>query len=158
MSYGLRRCEQSYNSVVAPKANCEKTFPGRLSRNHSPVQSPNVLKYFRSEDRTISSTLSCFDEEVGRLLSLTVAPVTLADASQCDVRRSTFNGRRSAHPSAVFRFRSSPNLFVPKSYSSSTSCSYSDFLRLEEGSVDLPLAGAQKRLTQGANFRDSGVT
>jgi hypothetical protein len=156
MSYGLRRCEQSYNSVVAPKANCEKTFPGRFSRNHSPVQSPNVLKYFRSEDRTISSTLSCFDEEVGRLLSLTVAPVTLADASQCDVRRSTVGVRRiRARSSASVPRRIS---FVPKSYSSSTSCSYSDFLRLEEGSVDLPLAGAQKRLTQGANFRDSGVT
>jgi hypothetical protein len=108
MPYGLRRCEHFYNSVVAPKANCEKKFPGRFPGNHSPVQSPNVLKYFSSEDRTISSTLSCFGEEVGRLLILTVAPVTLANASQCDEGRSTFGVRRMR---ARFLPPSSPNLF-----------------------------------------------
>jgi hypothetical protein len=90
MPYGWRRCEQSYNSVDAQKADCEKTFPGRFTTNHSIVCSQNVPKCFRSDHRTISSTLLCFDEEVGRLLSLAVAPVTLANDGFC-ISRSVFS-------------------------------------------------------------------
>jgi hypothetical protein len=90
MPYGWRRCEKSYNSVDAQKADCQKTFPGRFTTNHSIVCSQNVPKCFRSDHRTISSTLLCFDEEVGRLLSLAVAPVTLANDGIC-ISRSVFS-------------------------------------------------------------------
>jgi hypothetical protein len=151
MPYGWRQCEQSYNSVPVSKADCEKIFPDRFATNHSLVQSPNVPECFRSKHRTISSTLSHFGEKVGRLLILPVAPVGLANASHCDVRRSV-------EGSASERRISPPFLAESLSFRNRTRPRTRIFLRLEEGGVNLPLTGARKRLTQGTSFRDSGVT
>jgi hypothetical protein len=144
MPYGWRRCEQSYNSVAALKGDCKKIFPDRFATNHSLVQSPNVRQCSRSEHRTISSTLSSFGEEVGRL--------------HCDVQPSPRGAKRRIR-ARYFAFVPRRIPFVPESYSSWYP-SYSDFSQAGSGreGFNLPLAGAQKRLTQGASFRDLGVT
>jgi hypothetical protein len=101
MPYGWRRCEQSYNSVAAPKADWEKPFHDRFPANHSIVCSPNVPRCFRSDHRTISSTLSCLDGEAGRLLSLAVAPVILTN----DVLDLCTHNRRSVFSSLIYARR-----------------------------------------------------
>jgi hypothetical protein len=134
MAYGWRQCEQSYNSVATLKAGREKTLPDRFPTNHS-IACSHVPKCFRSGHRTINSTSSYCDVEVGRLLSLSLGPVT-----------PTKDGPHSQSPSPAFRYLPCQISFVPES--SSYASSYSDFLGLREGGGS-PFGGRIQNIGDG---------